>query len=48
MDNKGSSSIPPLAFFALIILVIILVATFVPPVKETILEFLTAVFGGGG
>ncbi len=34
-------------FFALIILVIILIAAFVPQVKETILDFLNAIFGGG-
>ncbi|MGB2727355.1 MAG: hypothetical protein WBD09_02620 [Halobacteriota archaeon] len=47
MNSKGSG-IPSLAFVALIILVIILIAALFPPVKETILEFLNAIFGGGG
>jgi hypothetical protein len=46
MDSKGSG-IPSLAMVALIILLLILIAAFFPPVKETILEFLNAIFGGG-
>ena len=35
-----------LAMLAIVILVIILIATFVSEVKQTILDFLNAIFGG--
>ena len=42
----GRQKIPPLAFAFLIIVIFILIAAFVPPVKQTILDILNAIFGG--
>ena len=44
MDKKGIF-IPPLAYALIVILIIVLIATFVPAVKETILEIFNSIFG---
>jgi len=36
---------PPLAYAIIVIFIIILVATFYPPVKETIIDITNAIFG---
>jgi predicted membrane protein len=44
MNKKGY--IPPLAFALIVLFIIILIATLVPAVRETIMAFLNAIFGG--
>ena len=42
MNNKGY--LPPLAFALLILLIIFIIATVMPGIKETILSILNAIF----
>lgn len=45
LNNKGY--IAPLAMALLVILAIIIIATFYQPVKQTIIDILSIIFGGG-
>lgn len=45
MDKKGWY-IAPLAMALLVVVGFILIATFVPAVKSTVMDFLHAIFGG--
>jgi len=38
--------IPSLAFAVVIIVIFIVIAAFVPPIRDTFLAFLNAIFGG--
>ena len=37
--------VPPLAYALLVLLLIIIIATFIPAVKQTIIDFLSAISG---
>jgi hypothetical protein len=45
MNQKGYAwGLPALAWAIIILLVIILIVTFVPPVKETVMQIIGAIF----
>ncbi len=43
-NNEDAFFIPALAFFALVVFLIIVTATIVPPIKQTIIEFMGVIF----